>query len=78
MIDLSEDVGKAILKLTDADYNEQGLQDLLAAHGSAYDINLRVFRHLQSTITGGRVVNRSTRNRLAIGPDTEMTSTRNV
>ena len=52
VIDLSEDVGKAILKLTDADYNEQGLQDLLAAHGSAYDINLRVFRELQSTITG--------------------------
>ena len=38
--------------LTDADYNEQGLQDLLAAHGNAYDINLRVFRHMQSTITG--------------------------
>jgi glucosamine-6-phosphate deaminase len=52
VIDLSEDLGKAILKLTDADYNEQGLQDLLAAHGSAYDLNLRVFRHLQSTITG--------------------------
>ncbi len=52
VIDLAEEVGKAILKLTDADYNEQGLQDLLAAHGSAYDINLRVFRHLQSTITG--------------------------
>ncbi|MFK8114212.1 MAG: glucosamine-6-phosphate deaminase [Rubripirellula sp.] len=52
VIDLSEGVGKAILKLTDADYNEQGLQDLLAAHGNAYDINLRVFRHLQSTITG--------------------------
>ncbi len=52
VIDLAQEVGKAILKLTDADYNEQGLQDLLAAHGSAYDINLRVFRHLQSTITG--------------------------
>ncbi|MEM1067583.1 MAG: glucosamine-6-phosphate deaminase [Planctomycetota bacterium] len=52
VIDLAQDVGKAILKLTDTDYNEQGLQDLLAAHGSAYDINLRVFRHLQSTITG--------------------------
>ena len=52
VIDLSEGVGKAILKLTDADYNEQGLQDLLAAHGAAYDINLRVFRYLQSTITG--------------------------
>ncbi|WP_404308032.1 glucosamine-6-phosphate deaminase [Neorhodopirellula lusitana] len=52
VIDLSEGTGKAILKLTDTDYNEHGLQDLLAAHGSAYDINLRVFRHLQSTITG--------------------------
>ncbi|MGB7325239.1 MAG: glucosamine-6-phosphate deaminase, partial [Rubripirellula sp.] len=52
VIDLSEGVGKSLLKLTDADYNEHGLQDLLAAHGSSYDINLRVFRHLQSTITG--------------------------
>ncbi|MDB4645057.1 trypsin-like peptidase domain-containing protein, partial [Rubripirellula sp.] len=26
--------------------------DLLAAHGNAYDINLRVFRHMHSTITG--------------------------
>ncbi|WP_146536908.1 6-phosphogluconolactonase [Rubripirellula reticaptiva] len=52
VIDLAEGVGKSILKLTDADYNEHGLQDLLAAHGSSYDINLRVFRHLQSTITG--------------------------
>lgn len=52
VIDLAGDVGKALLKLTDADYNEQGLQDLLAAHGSSYDINLRVFRYLQSTIIG--------------------------
>ncbi|QDT05991.1 Glucosamine-6-phosphate deaminase 1 [Rubripirellula lacrimiformis] len=52
VIDLAEGVGKAILKLTDADYNEHGLQDLLAAHGSSYDINLRVFRNLQSTIIG--------------------------
>ncbi len=43
---------KPVLKLTDEDYNENGLQDLLAEHGPAYDINLRVFRHLQSTITG--------------------------
>ncbi len=52
VIDLAGTVGKPLLKLTDADYNEQGLQDLLAAHGSSYDINLRVFRYLQSTITG--------------------------
>ena len=49
---LAMKLNKAILKLTDADYNEQGLQDLLADHGPAYDINLAVFRHLQGTIIG--------------------------
>ncbi|MDE0936768.1 MAG: glucosamine-6-phosphate deaminase [Mariniblastus sp.] len=43
---------KPILKLTEEDYNEEGLQDLLAEHGPAYDINVQVFRHLQHTITG--------------------------
>jgi glucosamine-6-phosphate deaminase len=43
---------KPILKLTDEDYNENGLQDLLAEHGSAYDINLDIFRTMQETITG--------------------------
>ncbi|MCD6304621.1 MAG: glucosamine-6-phosphate deaminase, partial [Planctomycetes bacterium] len=43
---------KAILKLTDEDYNANHLQSLLAAHGPAYEINLRVFRQLQATITG--------------------------
>ncbi len=52
VITLASHVGKAILKLTEADYNEEGFQDLLASYGNAYDINLRVFRHLQSTITG--------------------------
>jgi len=45
-------VDKPILKLTDTDYNEDGLQDLLADRGPAYDINLSVFRHLQGTIVG--------------------------
>ena len=49
---LSEKLDKALLKLTDSDYNEEGLQDLLAEYGSAYDINLQVFRHLQGTIVG--------------------------
>lgn len=49
---LSEKMNKAILKLTDSDYNEEGLQDLLAEYGSAYEINLVVFRHLQSTLIG--------------------------
>ena len=44
--------GKAILKLTDADYNENYLQALLAEHGPAYAINLLVFRGLQMDVTG--------------------------
>ena len=43
---------KAVLKLTDDDYNEAGLQDLLRIHGSAYDVNLAGFYQLQHTITG--------------------------
>ncbi|MBI1370689.1 MAG: glucosamine-6-phosphate deaminase [Planctomycetes bacterium] len=49
---LARKVKKPILKLTDEDYNENHLQDLLADHGSAYDINVRVFRLMQRTITG--------------------------
>lgn len=49
---LADKMNRAVLKLTDADYNEEGLQDLLAKHGPAYEINLRVFRDLQATLTG--------------------------
>ena len=49
---LAQKVKKPILKLTDEDYNEEGLQDLLASRGTAYDINIEVFRQLQRTITG--------------------------
>ncbi len=49
---LSQHLNKPILKLTEENYNEEGLQDLLANHGPAYDINLRAFRYLQSTLTG--------------------------
>ena len=49
---LAQTMKKPILKLTDEDYNESGLQDLLAAHGPAYDINIDVFRAMQETITG--------------------------
>lgn len=46
-------LGKPITKLTDEDYNEHGLQDLLATRqGGAYDINIEVFKSLQKTITG--------------------------
>ncbi|MEO2013229.1 MAG: glucosamine-6-phosphate deaminase [Fuerstiella sp.] len=49
---LAEKMGKAILKLTDSDYNEEGLQELLTRYGTAYEINLEVFRHLQGTLIG--------------------------
>jgi glucosamine-6-phosphate deaminase len=49
---LARKLDKPILKLTDLDYNENGLQDLLAEHGPAYDINVKIFRNLQATITG--------------------------
>jgi glucosamine-6-phosphate deaminase len=49
---LSQLRSKPILKLTDDDYNEAGLQDLLRAHGSAYEANLAGFYQMQHTITG--------------------------
>lgn len=45
-------VNKPVLKLTNSDYNENGLSDLLALYGQAYDINIEVFNWLQHTITG--------------------------
>ncbi len=49
---LAQRCEKAILKLTDDDYNEAGLQDLLRVYGSAYETNLAGFYQLQHTITG--------------------------
>ncbi len=49
---LCEITGKSILKLTDEDYNKNGLSDLLALEGSAYDLNIKMFNHFQNTITG--------------------------
>lgn len=44
--------GKPILKLTNRDYNENGLSELLALFGSAYNVNIKIFNDLQHTITG--------------------------
>jgi glucosamine-6-phosphate deaminase len=44
--------GKSILKLTDKDYNDNGMSDLLALHGSSYDLNIEMFNRLQHSITG--------------------------
>ncbi len=43
---------KPILKLTNKDYNEHGLSELLALYGSAYNANIKIFNDLQHTITG--------------------------
>lgn len=43
---------KSILKLTNKDYNENGLSELLARYGSAYNCNIKIFNDLQHTITG--------------------------
>ena len=45
-------IKKPILKLTNKDYNENGLSELLAIYGSAYNVNIRIFNDLQHTITG--------------------------
>jgi len=44
--------GKPILKLTDKDYRSNGLEELLAIYGSAYNVNIMIFNDLQHTITG--------------------------
>jgi glucosamine-6-phosphate deaminase len=49
---LAQTTGKPILKLTDEDYNEHGLSDLIVEHDSAYNINIKIFNRLQHTITG--------------------------
>jgi len=46
------DLKKPILRLTDADYIENGMSDLLADLGPAYNININIFNKLQHTITG--------------------------
>ncbi len=43
---------KPILKLTNKDYNDNGLSELLALYGSAYNANIKIFNDLQHTITG--------------------------
>lgn len=49
---LCQKLKKPILKLTDEDYNEHGMSDLVTDSGPAYNINIRIFNELQHTITG--------------------------
>ena len=43
---------KPILQLTDKDYNDSGMSDLLSMEQSSYEINIKAFNRLQHTITG--------------------------
>lgn len=52
VLSLATHIKKPILMLTDADYIENGMSDLLTDAGSAYDINIKIFNKLQNTITG--------------------------
>ncbi|MBF4472389.1 glucosamine-6-phosphate deaminase [Flavobacterium sp. HJJ] len=52
VLGLAQHLKKPILMLTDADYIENGMSDLLADLGPAYDINIGIFNKLQNTITG--------------------------
>ncbi|TDS14643.1 glucosamine-6-phosphate deaminase [Sphingobacterium paludis] len=49
---LSLKLNKAILKLTDEDYNNNGMAQLVTEQGPAYNINIKIFNELQRTITG--------------------------
>ena len=48
---LAKKCNKPILRLTDEDYNENGLGEV-GANRKSYQLNLDVFRHLMRTITG--------------------------
>ena len=48
---LCRKTGKSVLKLTESDYNENALADLLETQ-SIYDLNIEIFNRLQHTITG--------------------------
>ena len=52
VISMAMQLNKAVLSLTDHDYNESGLSDLLVEKGNAYDINLEVYYMLRDSITG--------------------------
>ncbi|NND61588.1 MAG: glucosamine-6-phosphate deaminase [Flavobacteriaceae bacterium] len=49
---LSNLKNKSVLKLTDKDYNNNGMSSLLIEEGPAYDLNIKIFNKLQHTITG--------------------------
>lgn len=52
VINMALKLGKPILSLTNHDYNENGLGDLIVEKGDSYELNLQVFYMMRDTITG--------------------------
>ncbi|MEZ5035394.1 MAG: glucosamine-6-phosphate deaminase [Chitinophagaceae bacterium] len=52
VINMALKLKKPVLSLTNSDYNEYGLSDLLVEKGEAYEINLQVYYLLRDSITG--------------------------
>src|SRR5215204_6126371 len=52
VVNMALKLGKPVLSLTNNDYNEFGLGDLLVEEGDVYEINLKVFYMLRDSITG--------------------------
>jgi glucosamine-6-phosphate deaminase len=49
---LARTTGKPILKLTEEDYNNNGMAQLATQKGPVYNININIFNQVQHTITG--------------------------
>jgi glucosamine-6-phosphate deaminase len=49
---LSNKLKKPVLQLTEEDYNNNGMAQLVTERGPAYTINIHIFNKLQHTITG--------------------------
>jgi len=52
VVNMALKLNKPVLSLTNNDYNEFGLGDLIVEEGDAYEINLQVFYLLRDSITG--------------------------
>lgn len=52
VVNMALKAAKPVLSLTNNDYNEYGLGDLLVDNGDAYEINLKVYYMLRDSITG--------------------------
>jgi glucosamine-6-phosphate deaminase len=49
---LAKTLNKPILKLTENDYNNNGMAQLATQLGPVYNINISIFSNIQHTITG--------------------------